>query len=498
MSALAISTGLSPLLDLSFLTALARQLLAARDRLSLRTDGNLPSVAELIVALRLYITRCDRQRAITADPLTISQGDDSTRAPPRIEKLAYYLALADAAYYVSDDDLRNRLEPIGVNMPIAKVDMAGKWAPGYFVVRDRRYDAVVLVVRGSKEVSDMVTNLSADPEPFLGGVGHRGMVKSAYNLHDRLRGLLARIVRRHRPRGGLVIVGHSLGGAVASLLTMLLRSAYLDREYEEENEGLEVRRAFRTARCYSFCPPPCLDRGLAELSKDMGISCLVAGLDVVPRMSAASLDRFLVRVSRYNWGRDVGDSFSLAIGSMARGLLGEEHARSVTEVVREHGTVGVTLASTALAQTARAALDSARGRGRSRLWSLALNTTVFVGSLVSESLAGSHRRTLVDERRQPDYSFARHFGMSEHDVERVLAEDVPQDVFLAGIIFHLDRPFAVPEEAVQGSIAPARLVVRDCEYFSDIEASAWMVHDHHPHVVLQALEDLELRRVASR
>eukprot|EP00177_Eucheuma_denticulatum_P003287 GFKZ01005937.1.p1 GENE.GFKZ01005937.1~~GFKZ01005937.1.p1 ORF type:complete len:522 (+),score=44.08 GFKZ01005937.1:44-1567(+) len=491
---------LSPLLDVSFLTALARQLRSARDRLTLRTAGNLPSIPELIVALRLYIARCDRDRLEnpTHQSPPASPLPNNTSNTPDIVQLAYYLALADAAYYQTEDDLKASLSAIGVPMPLEKNAMAGKWAPGYLIVRDRRYDSLVLVVRGSKELSDLVTNLSADAEPFLTGTGHQGMVKSAHHLHQRLRITLGRYLTRYKPTNGLVIVGHSLGGAVASAVTMLLRSVQLDREFEEENEGAYTRSAFRQARCFAYCAPPCLSRELAAQSEGMGITTVVAGYDIVPRLSAASLDRFLERVSRYNWGRDMGDSFGQAVGSVARGWVGEQSAAAMTRAVSEHGATGVSLVGAGAARSAQAALDRAgAGGSRSALWSLALNATVFVGSLVSEGLAGNHRRSLVNERRRPDYSFARHFGMDEADVERVLGEDLPQEVYLAGCIYHLERPFSVPEQqaAVDGRVAEQqawRIVKRECEYFTEVEASVWMVHDHHRDVVLSALEDIGL------
>lgn len=141
-------------------------------------------------------------------------------------------------------------------MPLVNVAMARNWAPGYFFVLDCRSDAVVLAVRGSKEIPDSVIISSTDPEPLLGGYGHREMVKSAHYLHDRLRGVLARVLGRRCPRSGAVIVDHSPEGAVASALSMFSWSDDLDREYEKNNEGPEVRIAFKTARCFAFCQPP--------------------------------------------------------------------------------------------------------------------------------------------------------------------------------------------------------------------------------------------------
>lgn len=479
---------LSPILDISFLTALARQFRSARDRLTLRTQGNLPGVAELIVALRLYIQRCDRERSREAD-VSVPLAEN----PPRIDVLAYYVSLTDAAYFTDQESLADRLNALGLDLPLVKEDFAGKWAPGYYIVRDRRYECLTLVIRGSKELGDLVTNLSADEEPFLGGRGHQGIVKSAYRLHYKLRAKLVRYLEIFRPPNGLVIVGHSLGGAVAAVMTMLIRSGELDRQYQSQNESRFARRTFRSTKCFSFCPPPCLSRDLAERSKYMGITTLVTGFDVVPRLSSASLDRLLVRISRYNWGRDVGDSLGQVVGNVARGFLQERNAQAVSNAVREHGMTGISLAGAAFAHGARTALNNSERRTeRSPLWNLALNATVFVGGLVSESVARNNRRSLIQhDTRGPHHRVAARFGMTQNEVERVIQDEMPNDVYLAGRVFHLDRPFseAVGEEI--GDIPPSRLVERDREYFNEIEACVWMVYDHTPEVTLKALEHVQ-------
>lgn len=481
----------SPLLDGPFLLALARQFSSARERLALRTAGNLPSAPELVVALRLYIARSDRSRLHTP---SLPPPPASTLRPPPVPQLAYYLALAEAAYASEAADLEARLAQVAVQPPLRSVHESGKWAPGYYVARDMRYDCVVVAVRGSKELADVVTNLSAEVEPFLGGHGHQGVVKSAHNLHEGLRPALAEFVDRYEPSGGVVVVGHSLGGAVAAALTLLLRQPSLDREFDENNESERAKNAFRSARCFSFAPPPFLSEDLAFRSQRAGIVTMVGGFDVVPRLSAASLDRLLVAVSRYNWGRDVGESFGRTVQNVATAFLDPNDARNVSAAVVEHGVSGISLATGAIAHTARAALEHPQGSAtRSPMWSLALNATAFVSSLVSDSLAGSHQRSLVDERRRPDYSFARHFGMSEDDIERVLVEDAPREVYLAGVVYHLDRPYteATGQEVNLAELPRSTLVRRDCEFFRDVEPSSWMVHDHNPNFILSALETLQ-------
>lgn len=477
-------------MDTTFLFALARQLSAARERLSLRTAGNLPSITDFVFALRHYIARCDRTRLETRSPApTYAPGSPRL---PSISSLAYYVALAHAAYASAEDDLTAHLAVVGVAPSLLTVRESGKWAPGYFVARDMRYDRVAVVVRGSKELADMVTNLSAEVEQFLGGYGHQGVVRSAYNLYEKLRPTLTELLDRFEPQGGLVIVGHSLGGAVASALTMLLRDVTHDREFDHLSVSERTRASFRSTTCYSFAPPPFLSEELAQRTR-RSIVTLVSGLDVVPRLSAASLDRFLVAVSQYNWGRDVGESVGRTVENVATAFLDPSNARAIADAVVQHGVSGASLATGAISATARSTLERPGREGRSPLWNMALNATMLVSSLVSSSLADGQSRSLVNERRRPNYAFARQFGMSAEDIDRVLVQDAPREVFLAGRVCHLDRP--VTEPATSGmdltELPPAVLVWKDCAHFRDIEASSWMVHDHSISSILAALEAIQ-------
>ncbi|CAN1169118.1 Diacylglycerol lipase-alpha [Linum perenne] len=86
----------------------------------------------------------------------------------------------------------------------------------------------------------------------------------------------------------LKIVGHSLGGGTAALLT------YVMREHHE----------FFTTTCVAFAPAACMTWELAESGNDF-ITSVINGADLVPTFSAASVDDLRAEVTASAWLNDL-------------------------------------------------------------------------------------------------------------------------------------------------------------------------------------------------
>ncbi|CAN1827493.1 Diacylglycerol lipase-alpha [Linum perenne] len=86
----------------------------------------------------------------------------------------------------------------------------------------------------------------------------------------------------------LKIVGHSLGGGTAALLTYVMR---------EQNE-------FSTTTCVTFAPAACMTWELAESGNDF-ITSVINGADLVPTFSAASIDDLRAEVTASAWINDL-------------------------------------------------------------------------------------------------------------------------------------------------------------------------------------------------
>uniref|UniRef100_A0A8C3AIG3 Diacylglycerol lipase-beta n=1 Tax=Cyclopterus lumpus TaxID=8103 RepID=A0A8C3AIG3_CYCLU len=114
----------------------------------------------------------------------------------------------------------------------------------FYVALDHKREAVLVAVRGTLSLRDVLTDLSAECEnlPIEGVSGacyaHKGMCQAASYIYKKLvnDGILNQAFTI-APEYKLVVTGHSLGAGTASLLAILLRNS------------------FPTLQCYSFSPP---------------------------------------------------------------------------------------------------------------------------------------------------------------------------------------------------------------------------------------------------
>jgi len=175
----------------------------------------------------------------------------------------------------------------------------------FFLVGDKRTDSLVVSIRGTLSLADMLTDLRGEPELMkevfselnLAGLhsdwkGHKGMCKAAAYVYGRLHSdsdsedpsILENALQQTNYKQ-IVVTGHSLGAGTAAILTFLLRAKYTN---------LRVI-------CYAYSPPGgLLD---AEASKESEKFCMsvVIGDDVIPRTSLhniAALSQSIKRVCR--------------------------------------------------------------------------------------------------------------------------------------------------------------------------------------------------------
>lgn len=155
----------------------------------------------------------------------------------------------------------------------------------FFVALDHKREAVLVAVRGTLSLKDVLTDLSAECEnlPIEGVSGacyaHKGISQAAGYIYKKLvnDGILNQAFS-FVPTYKLVITGHSLGAGTASLLAILLRNS------------------FPNLQCYSFSPPGgLLSKALADYSKDFVVS-VVLGKDLVPRLSIPNMEDLKRRI----------------------------------------------------------------------------------------------------------------------------------------------------------------------------------------------------------
>jgi pimeloyl-ACP methyl ester carboxylesterase len=151
--------------------------------------------------------------------------------------------------------------------------------PKLFVCRDRRTDSIVVSVRGSFDMQDFLTDLNAEYEPFLTGFVHRGVLRTTMWIEENH---LEDIIGYMETSGcsNLNIVGHSLGGAIAVVLVMIIKARHWER--------IARLSSFKKIHAYTYGAPPCVSTILAEEYKAY-MSGYIFESDLVPRISYGSI-----------------------------------------------------------------------------------------------------------------------------------------------------------------------------------------------------------------
>lgn len=172
----------------------------------------------------------------------------------------------------------------------------------HFVAIDHQAKAVVLTIRGTLGIEDILTDLTCDYETMQWNNEswntHGGMFRCAQILKRRTSRVLATIRQALETLGsdyGLIICGHSLGGGVGAILGILLSEIRSDGVFVTSN---------KLAQTYPFALPPnrrihCFTYGpAASISEELRIktrgliTSVVYGLDIVPCLSLGVLRDF--------------------------------------------------------------------------------------------------------------------------------------------------------------------------------------------------------------
>ncbi|XP_015785894.1 sn1-specific diacylglycerol lipase alpha isoform X2 [Tetranychus urticae] len=156
--------------------------------------------------------------------------------------------------------------------------------PPFFVALDYDRRTIVIAIRGTLSLQDVMTDLNAEGDLLPTNpsrdnwLGHKGMVEAAVYIKKKLTD--ERILEQaltHNPLKGthnfsLVLVGHSLGAGTAAILAILLKEIYPDLV------------------CYAFSPPGgLLSLPAVEYTKHF-ITSVVLGKDVVPRLGLHQME----------------------------------------------------------------------------------------------------------------------------------------------------------------------------------------------------------------
>ncbi|XP_052179524.1 uncharacterized protein LOC127792908 isoform X2 [Diospyros lotus] len=208
-----------------------------------------------------------------------------------VHDLIYHLELSKGAYRDSAAGLaRNSM--LRESSVVKFIKDSSIMRPGYYIGIDARRKLVILGIRGTHTVYDLITDIvsSSNEEITLEGYStHFGTAEAARWFLNHEMGTIRKCIEKHEGFR-LRLVGHSLGGAAASLLAIMLR--------KKSSKELGFSPDIVTA--VGYATPPCVSRELAEYCSDY-VSTVVMQDDIIPRLSVASLTRLRNEILQTDW-----------------------------------------------------------------------------------------------------------------------------------------------------------------------------------------------------
>ncbi|KAK9461066.1 uncharacterized protein V1516DRAFT_691056 [Lipomyces oligophaga] len=176
------------------------------------------------------------------------------------------------------------------------VDQSGGIPLVHFVAVDHVNKTVVLTIRGTMGLEDVLTDMTCEYGDFEWSgrtyKAHTGMLKSALLLCRQSSRVLMTIqvaLKDLGPSYGLVMCGHSMGGGVCALLSILLSEPGPNNTFvTAKDSGLP---AGRNVHCYAFGPTATVSADLRRVTRGL-ITSVVYGNDIVPCLSLGVLRDF--------------------------------------------------------------------------------------------------------------------------------------------------------------------------------------------------------------
>ncbi|KAK1380299.1 Sn1-specific diacylglycerol lipase alpha [Heracleum sosnowskyi] len=264
------------------------------------TLGKWP-IGDLAFGINYYMRRQGNLQVSS-----VYAGDDCVqlKGPNIIADMKHYLSLLRCCILFSKKPFPVFLESAGYTQEdvLLREPKAGILRPAFTILCDKNLKCFLLVIRGTHSIKDTLTAATGAVVPFhhsvlhdggisnlVLGYAHCGMVAAARWIGKLSTPFLLRALHSF-PDYKVKIVGHSLGGGTASLLTYILR------EHKE----------FSSTTCITFAPAACMTWELAESGKHF-ITTIINGSDLVPTFSTASIDDLRSEVTSSSWYNDLLD-----------------------------------------------------------------------------------------------------------------------------------------------------------------------------------------------
>ncbi|XP_031503115.1 uncharacterized protein LOC116266150 isoform X1 [Nymphaea colorata] len=396
-----------------------------------RSKAGLPewSLSDLTVGLYLiYLRRASE--CLPEDFQGVQISSDS-----QVSYLIYHVELAKGAYRENAAALtRNSMLREGHILKFVRDSCLLR--PGYYIATDPRNKSVIVGIRGTHTVYDLITDMvsSSDEEVTLEGYStHFGTAEAArWFIHYELE-TIRKCLQKHEGFK-LKLVGHSLGGATAALLAIMLRK----RSKQELGFSPDI------VSSVGFGTPPCVSKELAESCTEF-VSSVVLQDDIIPRLSSASLMRLRNEILQTDWTR----------------IFEKEDWKRVTDLVTNAKQVVSSIQDIARKCTEYANFNSAKG------------------------VSGISNKDSVVTKKS---SATQHPGASSHVPEK--EKSSPTELFLPGKLYHLRRN--VETSAIGGDAIEYYTLWKGHPgvHFRNIVLSSNLISDHKCDNHYYALRDV--------
>ncbi|KAF9427108.1 hypothetical protein BGZ94_005466 [Podila epigama] len=152
--------------------------------------------------------------------------------------------------------------------------------PSYYIVRDPKYNALCIIIRGTFSVTDAMTDLVCEYYPYKGGLVHKGIMDNARFVLERSGKDIEAALKKFN-LNTIYCIGHSLGAGSASLLCALLQDRFANYTVPATAETSAQKLQIKA---YLFAPPPIATPNLAAEWESTQIAFINEN-DIVCRMS---------------------------------------------------------------------------------------------------------------------------------------------------------------------------------------------------------------------
>jgi hypothetical protein len=235
-----------------------------------------------------------------------------------VKELNEFLELSSISYLDTVDEIREGLEKHQKPCEIIYAEVnsePGKPANFVAIPRDQpknaNYLEVVIGVRGTNSLADVITDVICEDVEYRGGAAHKLIVESGKYLVDLHMPMLEELLKNSgKSKLRLLLTGHSLGAGAASIAGMEFND---HKKFDVRvvgfgcpallTEDLAAKASYITVRNLSGCGM--LVRSLRPMPPILTLydhtQTVVNDADMVPRMSGISVANLLLDLLQFDW-----------------------------------------------------------------------------------------------------------------------------------------------------------------------------------------------------